>query len=46
MPPPISRGAARKLSAKLGPKKISVRLPITGSDLFGRAQDIAFLDDA
>ncbi|MBV8226361.1 MAG: protein kinase, partial [Verrucomicrobia bacterium] len=30
-----------------GPKKISVsRLPITGSDVFGREEDIAFLDDA
>jgi hypothetical protein len=31
----------------LGPKKISVaRLPITGSDLFGREEDVAFLNDA
>jgi serine/threonine protein kinase len=30
-----------------GPKKISIgRLPITGSDLFGREEDIAFLDAA
>jgi hypothetical protein len=30
-----------------GPQKISVaRLPITGSDVFGREEDIAFLDDA
>ncbi len=30
-----------------GPKKISVaRLPITGSDLFGREEDVAFLDAA
>jgi tetratricopeptide (TPR) repeat protein len=29
------------------PKKISVaRLPVTGSDVFGREEDIAFLDDA
>ena len=29
------------------PKKISVaRLPVTGSDVFGREQDIAFLDTA
>src|SRR5262249_5103549 len=32
---------------RLGPKKISIgRLPITGSDLFGREEDISFLDDA
>jgi hypothetical protein len=31
----------------LGPEKISVaRLPVTGSDLFGREEDIAFLDAA
>src|ERR1700745_3445229 len=29
------------------PKKISIaRLPVTGSDVFGREEDIAFLDDA
>ena len=34
-------------SAKPRPKKISLaRLPITGSDLFGREEDIAFLDEA
>ena len=33
--------------ARLGPKKVSVaRLPITGSDVFGREEDIAFLDAA
>ena len=33
--------------ARRGPKKISVaRLPITGSDVFGREEDIAFLDAA
>jgi serine/threonine protein kinase len=37
----------RKPSPRLGPKKISVaRLPVTGSDVFGREEDIAFLDDA
>jgi serine/threonine protein kinase len=37
----------RKRPARLAPEKISVaRLPITGSDLFGREEDIAFLDDA
>ena len=33
--------------ARRGPKKVSVaRLPITGSDVFGREADIAFLDAA
>jgi serine/threonine protein kinase/predicted ATPase len=33
--------------ARLGPKRISVaRLPITGSDVFGREEDVAFLDAA
>jgi len=33
--------------ARQGPKKVSVaRLPIAGSDLFGREEDIAFLDAA
>ncbi|MBV8413576.1 MAG: protein kinase, partial [Verrucomicrobia bacterium] len=42
-----SRAGARQLSAKLGPQKISVaRLPVTGSDVFGREADIAFLDRA
>jgi serine/threonine protein kinase len=42
-----SRTGARKPPAKLRPKKISVaRLPVTGSNLFGREEDIAFLDDA
>jgi serine/threonine protein kinase/tetratricopeptide (TPR) repeat protein len=42
-----SHGGTRKPSVRLGPKKISVaRLPVTGSDLFGREEDIAFLDDA
>jgi hypothetical protein len=31
----------------LGPEKISAaRLPVTGSDVFGREEDIAFLDNA
>jgi hypothetical protein len=31
----------------MGPEKISIaRLPVTGSDLFGREEDIAFLNDA
>src|SRR5215470_14576884 len=37
----------RRLPVRPGPDKISVaRLPITGSDVFGREEDIAFLDDA
>jgi predicted ATPase len=32
---------------RVGPKKISIaRLPVTGSDIFGREDDIGFLDDA
>jgi len=42
-----SRIAIRRSPTRLGPKKISVaRLPITGSDVFGREEDIAFLDAA
>jgi serine/threonine protein kinase len=41
------RAGPRRLRARLGPKKISVaRLPVTGSDVFGREEDIAFLDRA
>jgi serine/threonine protein kinase/tetratricopeptide (TPR) repeat protein len=41
------RTGTRKPLTRLGPKKISVaRLPVTGSDVFGREEDIAFLDDA
>jgi serine/threonine protein kinase len=41
------RSAARKPLAKPGPKKVSVaRLPVTGSEVFGREEDIAFLDRA
>jgi serine/threonine protein kinase/tetratricopeptide (TPR) repeat protein len=37
----------RKPPARSGPKKISVaRLPIAGSDIFGREEDIGFLDRA
>jgi serine/threonine protein kinase len=36
-----------KPSPRLGPKNISIaRLPVTGSDVFGREEDIAFLDRA
>ena len=42
-----SRLATRRSSTRLGPKKISVaRLPVTGSDVFGREEDLAFLDAA
>jgi serine/threonine protein kinase/tetratricopeptide (TPR) repeat protein len=38
-------GVTRKPTGRRGPDKISVaRLPITGSDLFGREDDISFLD--
>src|SRR5258708_1138137 len=37
----------RKQRKRLGPEKTSVaRLPITGSDVFGREEDVAFLNDA
>jgi hypothetical protein len=36
---------ARKPSGRFAPKKISVaRLPVTGRDVFGREEDMAFLD--
>ena len=39
--------ASRKLPTRSGPEKISIaRLPVTGSDLFGREEDISFLNDA
>jgi serine/threonine protein kinase len=37
----------RRPPVRLGPKKISVaRLPVTGSDIYGREEDIDFLDEA
>jgi serine/threonine protein kinase len=40
-------GLPAKPSTRRGPEKISVaRLPVTGSDVFGREEDIAFLDRA
>jgi serine/threonine protein kinase len=46
-PSTASRAGTRRPPARLGPKKISVaRLPVTGSDVFGREEDIAFLDRA
>ncbi|MBV8228069.1 MAG: serine/threonine protein kinase, partial [Verrucomicrobia bacterium] len=45
--PADSRAVIRRRQARLAPKKISVaRLPVTGSELFGREEDIAFLDRA
>jgi predicted ATPase len=41
------RVGTRRPPARLAPKGISVaRLPVTGSDVFGREEDIAFLDRA
>jgi serine/threonine protein kinase len=45
--PATSRIGTRRQSPRPGPKKISIaRLPVTGGDVFGREEDIAFLDDA
>jgi serine/threonine protein kinase len=45
--PTASRVGTQRQPARLGPKKISVaRLPVTGSDVFGREEDIVFLDRA
>src|SRR6266446_3423384 len=47
IPPPASRVGTRKPPARSGPAEISVaRLPVTGSQVFGREDDIAFLDAA
>jgi serine/threonine protein kinase len=46
-PSTASRVISRKPPTRLAPKKISVaKLPVTGSDVFGREEDIAFLDRA
>jgi serine/threonine protein kinase/tetratricopeptide (TPR) repeat protein len=46
-PSTASRAGTRKPPTKPAPRKISIaRLPVTGSDLFGREEDIAFLDRA
>jgi tetratricopeptide (TPR) repeat protein len=43
----IPHPATRRKPGRQGPKKISIaRLPVTGSELFGREEDIVFLDDA
>jgi serine/threonine protein kinase len=47
MNPSASGAFSRRPSPRLGPERTSLaRLPITGSDMFGRAEDIAFLDKA
>jgi serine/threonine protein kinase len=46
-PSSASRAVPRRPPTIRGPQKISVaRLPVTGSDVFGRKEDIAFLDRA
>jgi serine/threonine protein kinase len=47
MAPPDLRATPRQPPLRPGPENISVaRLPVTGSDLFGREEDIAFLTHA
>jgi serine/threonine protein kinase len=42
-----TRVATRRSPRRMGPKKISVaRLPVTGNHVYGREEDIAFLDRA
>ena len=46
-PSTASRAGIHKPQARLALKKISIaRLPVTGSEVFGREEDIAFLDRA
>ena len=46
-PSSASHAVTRRPRTRLGLEKISVsRLPVTGSDVFGREEDIAFLDAA
>jgi hypothetical protein len=46
-PSGVARVGTRKPPSRLAPKEVSVaRLPVTGSDIFGREEDIAFLDRA
>jgi hypothetical protein len=46
-PSTTSRVGTRKPPKRLAPEKISVaRLPVTGGDVFGREDDVAFLDRA
>jgi serine/threonine protein kinase len=47
IPPHTSHIGTRRQPTRLGPKKISIaRLPVTGSDVFGREEDLTFLDNA
>jgi serine/threonine protein kinase len=47
IPPAVPGAGARKSLARLRPEKVSVaRLPVTGSDVFGREGDLALLDSA
>jgi tetratricopeptide (TPR) repeat protein len=47
IPPLTSRVGTRRPPVRPGPKKLSIaRMPVTGSDVFGREEDIAFLDRA
>ena len=47
VPPADPSGATRRPSDRWGPQKISIaRLPITGSEVFGRGEDLTFLDAA
>jgi serine/threonine protein kinase/predicted ATPase len=47
LPPAAAHARSGSSTTPVRPKKISVgRLPITGRDLFGREEDIAFLDAA
>jgi serine/threonine protein kinase/predicted ATPase len=42
-----THAATRRPLARRGPKKVCIaRLPVTGGDVFGREEDIAFLDNA
>jgi hypothetical protein len=42
-----SYAMTRSMAARVGPKKISIaRLPVTGSNFFGREADIGLLDEA
>lgn len=47
LPPSGPSGLSDKPGVRLGPQNISIaKLPVTGSDLFGREEDLAFLDAA
>jgi hypothetical protein len=46
-PPAVLGAGGRKSLARLRPERVSVaRLPVTGSDVFGREEDLALLDNA